>query len=86
MPDFFEMMHVISGFYREYAGKYPLKYTDFINLLNESYSGVGGPPQPLADRSLFVGRPTFPLVRSSGKMSFSGGHAVAFCRLASSYR
>lgn len=37
-----ELMHVISGFYREYAGKYPLKYTDFINLLNESHSGVGG--------------------------------------------
>lgn len=41
MPNFFEMMHVISGFYREYAGKYPLKYTDFINQLNESHPGVG---------------------------------------------
>ena len=34
-------MSVISGFYKEYAGKYPLKYTDFINMVNESHAGVG---------------------------------------------
>lgn len=36
-----ELMSVISGFYKEYAGKYPLKYTDFINMVNESHAGVG---------------------------------------------
>lgn len=36
-----ELMCVISRFYKEYAGKYSLKYTDFINLLNESHPGVG---------------------------------------------
>lgn len=36
-----ELMSVISGFYKEYAGKYPLKYTDFINKVNESHAGVG---------------------------------------------
>ena len=25
----------------EYAGKYPLKYTDFIDMVNESHAGVG---------------------------------------------
>lgn len=36
-----ELMSVISGFYKEYAGKYPLKYTDFIDMVNESHAGVG---------------------------------------------
>ena len=36
-----ELMKVISKFYQEYAGKHPLKYTFFIDLLNESYNGVG---------------------------------------------
>lgn len=36
-----ELTKVISRFYQEYAGKYPLKYTFFIDLLNESYNGVG---------------------------------------------
>lgn len=36
-----ELTKVISKFYQEYAGKHPLKYTFFIDLLNESYNGVG---------------------------------------------
>ena len=36
-----ELAKVISKFYQEYAGKHPLKYTFFIDLLNESYNGVG---------------------------------------------
>lgn len=36
-----EWIAIISRFYREYAGKYPLKYTDFINLVNESHAGIG---------------------------------------------
>lgn len=36
-----ELMKTISGFYREYAGKYPLKYSDFINFVNESYPKIG---------------------------------------------
>ena len=36
-----ELMKAISKFYQEYAGKYPLKYTNFIDLLNESYNRVG---------------------------------------------
>lgn len=36
-----ELMKTISGFYREYAGKYPLKYSDFINFVNESYPEIG---------------------------------------------
>lgn len=35
------MMEIISGFYREYAGRYPLKYTDFINAVSEKDSGAG---------------------------------------------
>lgn len=35
------LMKVISRFYREYAGKYPLKYIDFINQLNESNAANG---------------------------------------------
>lgn len=34
-------MKAISKFYQEYAGKYPLKYTNFIDLLNESYNRIG---------------------------------------------
>lgn len=36
-----ELMKAISRFYQEYAGKYPLKYTYFIDLLNESYNRIG---------------------------------------------
>lgn len=36
-----ELMKAISKFYQEYAGKYPLKYTNFIDLLNESYNRIG---------------------------------------------
>ena len=36
-----ELMNVISGFYKEYAGKYPLIYMDFINMVNESHAGIG---------------------------------------------
>lgn len=36
-----ELMNVISGFYKEHAGKYPLKYTDFIDMVNESHDGAG---------------------------------------------
>lgn len=36
-----ELMKVISKFYQKYAGKYPLKYMDFINLLNESNTATG---------------------------------------------
>ena len=36
-----ELMKAISIFYQEYAGKYPLKYTYFIDLLNESYNRIG---------------------------------------------
>ena len=32
---------VISRFYRKYAGKHPLRYTDFINLVNKSHAGIG---------------------------------------------
>lgn len=36
-----KLMKVISKFYQKYAGKYPLKYMDFINLLNESDTATG---------------------------------------------
>ena len=36
-----ELMSVISRFYKEYTEKYPLKYTDFIDIVNESHAGVG---------------------------------------------
>lgn len=36
-----ELIKVISDFYRRFAGKYPLEYIYFINLLNESFNGVG---------------------------------------------
>lgn len=36
-----ELMEIISGFYRGHAGKYPLKYADFINHVNESSAGIG---------------------------------------------
>lgn len=36
-----ELMKIISDFYRRHAGKHPLKYTDFIDLLNDSHTGVG---------------------------------------------
>lgn len=36
-----ELMNIISGFYREYAEKYPLRYTDFIDMVNKSHAGVG---------------------------------------------
>lgn len=36
-----ELMGIISGFYRKYAGKYPLKYMDFIDFVNESHPGTG---------------------------------------------
>lgn len=36
-----ELMKAISRFYQKYAGKYPLKYTNFTDLLNESYNRIG---------------------------------------------
>ena len=36
-----ELIGIISRFYREYAGKHPLEYWDFINFVNECYDGVG---------------------------------------------
>lgn len=36
-----ELMCVISRFYKEYAGKYSLKYTDFIDMVNKSHAGIG---------------------------------------------
>lgn len=35
-----ELMGLIAGFYRKYAGEYPLRYTDFIDMLHESKAGV----------------------------------------------
>ena len=36
-----ELAGIIAVFYREYAGKYPLKYTDFIDMVNASHAGAG---------------------------------------------
>lgn len=36
-----ELAGIIAGFYREHAGKYPLKYTDFIDMVNASHAGAG---------------------------------------------
>lgn len=35
-----ELMGLIARFYRKYAGEYPLRYTDFIDMLHESKAGV----------------------------------------------
>ena len=35
-----ELAGIIAGFYREYAGKYPLKYTDFLDMVNASHAGA----------------------------------------------
>lgn len=36
-----QLVDVISRFYRKYAGQYPLRYTDFIDMVNESKAGAG---------------------------------------------
>lgn len=36
-----QLIRIIATFYREHAGKYPLRYTDLIDLINTSEPGVG---------------------------------------------